>query len=233
MTSRRVAGPRRDALIAVATFAIALAVAATARYQLVEPAGLAHACVDTPATATCRIRALVIALFRHQAPGWLAAVAGLSSWLLARRLDRQGAGETRLGGHGIDEAGIDEAGINEGGVASHSVDSCSVDEHSVDDPSVGERAAGGHGLAKPASTAMPDSTAPIAPIAPIAPTAPTAPTAPLARWRLIQMIGLVAIASGAVGLVLYSFDPAAAGLVLGAIALARVAAIRHGARTSR
>ena len=129
----------RDAFIALASFAIALALAAAARYQLVEPAALAHACSDEPGTATCRFRTLIVGLFRHQAPGWLAAAAGLTGWLLTRR----------------------------------------------------------------------------------------------ARWRQARAAGLLAVALGAVGLVLYSFDPAAAGLVLGAIALTRAAVARHGATTSR
>ena len=147
MTPSRAAGLRRDACVALATFAVALALAAAARYQLVEPAALAHACSDDPGTLTCRFRALLVALFRHQAPGWLAAAAGLASWLLTRR---------------------------------------------------------------------------------IAPPAPVPP-----RWRLARVAGLLAVALGATGLVLYSFDPAAAGLVLAAIALTRIAVARHGATASR
>lgn len=154
MTSARAPGLGRDAFIAVATFAVAFALAAAARYQLVEPAALAHACTDDPGSLTCRIRATVVALFRHQAPGWLAATAGLMSWLLARRAVAPDAEASR-----------------------------------------------GH--------------------------------LPRARWQLARFAGLAAIALGAVGLVLYSFDPAAAGLVLGAIALARVAVARQGATTSR
>ena len=61
--------------------------------------------------------------------------------------------------------------------------------------------------------------------------APPAPVPP--RWRLARVAGLLAVALGATGLVLYSFDPAAAGLVLAAIALTRIAVARHGATASR
>ena len=51
--------------------------------------------------------------------------------------------------------------------------------------------------------------------------------------RLARLSGLLALAFAAIGLMLYSFDPAALGLVLGIIALTRVAAARQGATASR
>lgn len=146
--ARRHAAPRHLALGAVVLFGVALATAAGARYLLIEPADLAHACADDPGSALCHIRDLVVLSFRHQAPGWVAAIAGAVAWLLSSR---------------------------DGGPASFGV---------------------------------------------------------FGEWRIAGLAGLTAVGFGAIGLMLYSFNPAAVGLVLGAIALSRLSAARQGAMTS-
>ena len=157
-------GLRRDALVAIALFGTALALAAGARYQLIEPAALAHACTEDAGSALCRMRALLILSFRHQAPGWVAALAGASACLLALR----------------------------GGAFRQA---CRTDE--------------GHAPGLPPAAVLPPA------------------------WRTAYLCGLTAIVFGAIGLMLYSFDPAAVGVVLGAMALARLAWARHGSTTSR
>lgn len=157
----RVAGLCRDAITALLVFGAALALAASLRYRLIEPAALAHACAADPGADLCWLRAWLVRGFQHQEPGWIAAITGLIGWFLAPR----------------------------GGA-------CDKLEHPARLP-----------LGGSAGTA-----------------------AGSMDGRLAHVSSLVALAFGAIGLMLYSFDPAAVGLVLGVIALTRASIARHGTR---
>jgi hypothetical protein len=141
-------GNARDILVAAVLFGLALAVAAAARFFLVEPAELAHRCGDTPGTAVCALRRVVVSLFRFQQPGWAAAVAGAIALCCAP-----------------------------------------------------------HRGAPQVSSAM--------------------------RTRVASTSGYAALVFGAIGLMLYSYDLAAVGLLLGVVALTRLSVARRGPATSR
>ncbi|MET0509463.1 MAG: hypothetical protein ABWZ78_15000 [Burkholderiaceae bacterium] len=139
---------RHDILIAALLFGLALALAAAARFLLVEPTELAHRCVDAPGTGICTLRRVIVRLFRFQEPGWAAAVTGALALFCAPR-----------GGPVLVAGAI--------------------------------------------------------------------------RTRIAAAAGYAALVFGAIGLMLYSFDPAAVGLLLGVIALTRLTVARRGATTSR
>lgn len=68
-------------LAAVLTCAVALALAAGARYWLIEPAGVSARCDAGAADGWCLVRAWTIQLFVHQRIGWLALGLGLIAYL--------------------------------------------------------------------------------------------------------------------------------------------------------
>ncbi len=74
----------RNAAFVVLTCAIALALAAAARYGLVEPADVTARCDGGAQDVWCRLRSWTIQSFVHQRIGWaalaLALVATLGAW---------------------------------------------------------------------------------------------------------------------------------------------------------
>ncbi len=68
---------RRAWLVTCFTCAMALALAAGARYWLIEPANVSAHCDAGAADASCVVRAWAIQLFVHQRIGWFALGAGL------------------------------------------------------------------------------------------------------------------------------------------------------------
>lgn len=64
---------------------VALTLALLARYLVVEPATIAHACDPRPWSGLCTMRTLLIAAFSTQGLGWAALAAGVVATLLRSR----------------------------------------------------------------------------------------------------------------------------------------------------
>ena len=74
--------PLGHALPTIVAFGLAL----LARYLVVEPAWIAHACDPAPWSSWCAARSVLIRSFSTQALGWLSLAAGGAAALIAWRL---------------------------------------------------------------------------------------------------------------------------------------------------
>ena len=68
---------------------LALALAMLARYAVVEPPSIAHACAPAPWDGACAARTLLIASFATQGIGWVALAAGAWASLTRRAFAAQ------------------------------------------------------------------------------------------------------------------------------------------------